>query len=83
MTVGNMLRHVNRKTISSEREENSITEKLGKHSVNNSCFIIFVHCPGAIAEHIKMMAEINKFVRISELPKYYHEAIPTSCLINR
>ena len=83
MAVGNMLRHVNRKIISAEKEEHSIDAKLGKHSVDSSYFIISVHCPGAIVEHIRIMEEINKFVRNSELPKYYYEAIPTSCLINR
>ena len=31
MAVGDMLRHVNRKIIYSEKEEHSIEEKLGKH----------------------------------------------------
>ena len=83
MTVRNMLRHVDTNIISSEKEEHSIDAKLGKHSVDSSYFIISVPCPGAIVEHIRTMQEINKFVRNSELPKYYHEAIPTTCFINR
>ena len=77
MSVRNMARQAGRGMRSLDKEENQIKTQLGKKSLTVTV-IKFVWLLGAIVEYIRVLSDINKFVRNSELPKYYIAAVPTN-----